>query len=167
MPFEEEHILYGLKQSPRCWNIAIDNHLKNIKFVQTEGDSCLYVLRDDSEAVIIAVYVDDILIAAKIDKKIAEVKQLLLIILKLKTWASYIHYFLRVKVIQDLKAGTIWLGQPAYSERILRQFNMQDAKSCKTLINPSLKLTKANEESTLVDQELYQSAVGKLLYLST
>ena len=80
---------------------------------------------------------------------------------------SELHYFLGVKVIQDLKAGTIWLGQPAYSENMLRQFNMQDAKSCKTPVNPSLKLTKANEESTLVDQELYQSAVGKLLYLST
>ena len=78
-----------------------------------------------------------------------------------------LHYFLGVKVIQDLKAGTIWLGQPAYSESILRQFNMQDAKSCKTPVNSSLKLTKANKESTLVDQELYQSAVGKLLYLST
>ena len=44
---------------------------------------------------------------------------------------------------------------------------MQDAKSCKTPVDPSLKLTKADEESTLVNQELYQSAVGKLLYLST
>ena len=31
----------------------------------------------------------------------------------------------------------------------------------------SLKLTRASEESTYLDQELYQSAVGKLLYLST
>ena len=44
---------------------------------------------------------------------------------------------------------------------------MQNAKTCKTPVNPSLKLTKASEESTLVDQELYQSAVRKLLYLST
>ena len=31
----------------------------------------------------------------------------------------------------------------------------------------SLKLTRASEESTYFDQELYQSAVGKLLYWST
>ena len=158
--------IYGLKQSPRCWNIAIDNHLKKMNFVQTEGDPCLYVSRDDGETVIIAVYVDDILIAAKIDKKIAEVKTAIANRFEAKDMGK-LHYFLGVKVIQDLKADTIWLGQPAYSESILRQFNMQDAKSCKTPVNPSLKLTKANEESTLVDQELYQSAVGKLLYLST
>ena len=43
---------------------------------------------------------------------------------------------------------------------------MQDCKSCKTPVNPSLKLTTANKESTIVNQELYQSTVGKLLYLS-
>ena len=61
------------------------------------------------------------------------------------------------------------MGQPAYSENMLRQFNMQDAKASKTPVNCSLKPTKASEESTHFDQELYdyQSAVGKLLYLST
>ena len=49
---------------------------------------------------------------------------------------------------------------------MLRQFNVQDCKSCKTPVNPSLKLTTANKDSTIVNQELYQSAVGKLLYLS-
>ena len=44
---------------------------------------------------------------------------------------------------------------------------MQNAKTCRTPVNPSLKLSKSTEESTRVDQELYQSAVGKLLYLST
>ena len=35
--------IYGLKQSPRCWNMTIDDHLKKMKFQQTEGDPCLYV----------------------------------------------------------------------------------------------------------------------------
>ena len=30
--------IYGLKQSPRCWNTALDSHMKNMKFVQTNGD---------------------------------------------------------------------------------------------------------------------------------
>ena len=153
--------IYGLKQSPRCWNIAIDDHLKNMNFTQTEGDPCLYMSSDDGETAIIAVYVDDILIAAKTDKRIAEVKVAIAERFKVKDMGES-HYFLGVKIIQNLKSGTIWLGQPAYSENILRQFNMQDAKACKTPVNPSL-----SEECTYFDQELYQSAVGKLLYLST
>lgn len=44
---------------------------------------------------------------------------------------------------------------------------MQNGKTSKTPINSSLKLSKGNEESTYVNQELYQSALEKLLYLST
>ena len=41
-----------------------------MNFVQTKGDPCLYMSRDNGETVIIAVYVDDVLITAKTDKKI-------------------------------------------------------------------------------------------------
>ena len=115
--------IYGLKQSPQCWNIATDDHLKKMKFVQTEGDPCLYVSRDQGETVVIAVYVDDILIAAKTDKRIAEVKVAIANRFEVKDMGE-LHYFLGVKIVQDLKAGTILLGQPAYSENMLQQFNM-------------------------------------------
>ena len=35
--------IYGLKQSPRCWNFALDSHLKKMGFEQTKGDPCLYM----------------------------------------------------------------------------------------------------------------------------
>lgn len=35
--------IYGLKQSPRCWNHALDRRLKEIGFTQASGDPCLYV----------------------------------------------------------------------------------------------------------------------------
>ena len=54
--------IYGLKQSPRCWNSALDNKLKQMGFVQAKGDPCLY-LASEGEMFIIAVYVDDIVLA--------------------------------------------------------------------------------------------------------
>ena len=45
-----------------------------MKFVKTEGDPSLYVSRDHAKTVFIALYVDDILIAAKTDKRLDEVK---------------------------------------------------------------------------------------------
>ena len=36
------HSIYGLKQSPRCWNQALDSQLKELGFKQMAGDSCLY-----------------------------------------------------------------------------------------------------------------------------
>ena len=35
--------IYGLKQSPRCWNSALDEHLKKIGFVQSNSDPCIYM----------------------------------------------------------------------------------------------------------------------------
>ena len=54
-------------------HLAIDSHLKKIKFVQTDGDPCLCVLRDKGETLsYLAMYVDNILIASKTDKKITK-----------------------------------------------------------------------------------------------
>jgi hypothetical protein len=66
--------IYGLKQSPRCWNYVLDRTLKNMGFVQTTGDPCIYVKEEGGEIFIIAVYVDDILLAGKSDQEINEVK---------------------------------------------------------------------------------------------
>ena len=49
--------IYGLKQSPRCWNHALDSHLKEMGFKQTCCDPCLYVsTNSEGEIFIIAMY---------------------------------------------------------------------------------------------------------------
>lgn len=68
--------IYGLKQSPRCWNIILDEQLKKIGFVQTTADPCIYTAAT-GEMFIIAVYVDDILLARRNDKQMMEVKKML------------------------------------------------------------------------------------------
>ena len=46
----EEHLvcrlrksIYGLKQSSRCWNMALDTHLRNMGFFQSKSNPCIYV----------------------------------------------------------------------------------------------------------------------------
>ena len=34
--------IYGLKQSPRCWNVALDTQLKEMGFTQSKNDPCIY-----------------------------------------------------------------------------------------------------------------------------
>ena len=68
--------MYGLKQSPCCWNAALDNHLNKMGFKHTTGNPCLYVATE-GEMFIIAVYVNDILLAGKNDKRMTEVKRAL------------------------------------------------------------------------------------------
>ena len=33
--------IYGLKQSPRCWNEKLHDHLKSSGFKETEADPCV------------------------------------------------------------------------------------------------------------------------------
>ena len=67
--------LYGLKQSPRCWNIGLDKHLKGLGFVQSESDPCIYHCASTGELFFIGVCVDDIVIASKSKTRLAEAKQ--------------------------------------------------------------------------------------------
>ena len=47
--------IYGLKQSPRCWNSALDDYLKKMGFVRVAGDPCLYMSTEGE----MFIYVDD------------------------------------------------------------------------------------------------------------
>ena len=63
--------IYGLKQSPRCWNSALDSQLKKMGFVQADSDPCIY-RASAGEMFFIGVYVDDIVLAAKSEKRLKE-----------------------------------------------------------------------------------------------
>ena len=55
--------IYGLKQSPRCWNTALNKQLKGLGFKQTASDPCLYVCPDsEGELLVVAIYVEDIIL---------------------------------------------------------------------------------------------------------
>lgn len=68
--------LYGLKQSPRCWNSILDSHLKNMGFVQTPNDPCLYVAWK-GKMFMIGVYEHDIILAGKSNRQMLKVKEAL------------------------------------------------------------------------------------------
>ena len=66
--------IYGLKQSPRCWNMALDSHLKEMGFVQSQGDPCIYYKDTNGEKFYMGVYVDDIILAGRSESEMSQVK---------------------------------------------------------------------------------------------
>ena len=159
-----KHSLYGLKQAPRCWNSVLDKRLKEIGFTQTTSDPCIYVKRG-KESTYIGVYVDDILLCGRSKEQIKKVKLALVEKFDVKDLGD-LTYFLSVKIEQDHRAGTTWIGQPNYTETILKKFGMENCKGLSTPVDASAKLIKGTETSEYVDESHYQSAVGSLLYLS-
>ena len=115
--------IYGLKQSPRCWNSTLDHKLKQMGFMQAKDDPCLY-MASEGEIFIIAVYVNDIVLAGKGDQWMAEVKQALAHQFQVKDMGE-LHYFLGVKVVRDTESGDVWIRQPAYATSILQKYGME------------------------------------------
>ena len=78
-----------------------------------------------------------------------------------------LHHFLGMKIVQNDATGDVWMGQPAYIERVLKKYGMQDAKSVSTPVDLGTKLAKFADGDEIFDHSVYQSAIGSLLYLST
>ena len=133
-------------------------------FVQTDSDPCIYVATE-GEMFVIAVHVDDIVLATKSDERMAEVKKGLAEGFEVKDMGE-LHHFLGVKVIQNPQMGEVWIGQEAYAQRVLQKFGMENAKPIHTPVDASSRLVKMTEDCENVDQVQFQSAVGSLLYLS-
>lgn len=157
--------IYGLKQAPRCWNHVLDGYLRQMGFSQASGDPCLY-LSSDEDRVMIAVYVDDLVLAGNELQLITSAKRQLSTRFKMKDLGE-LHYFLGIEVVQDRRDGWTWIGQTEYATKLLERFGMQDSKPVKTPSDTGGRLTKRGAGEQTVDGEKYQAAVGSLLYLST
>ena len=169
---EEEHLvckltksIYGLKQSPRCWNTALDAHLVKMNFEQLCSDPCIYKSKTVGDIFFIGVYVDDIVLAGENETRIKEVKEMLASQFDIKD-LGILTYFLGMSVIQDQRELTTWMGQPAYIKKLLEKYKMSDSKPVGTPVDPGNHLLKATEDEEALEQQLYQSLVGSLMYLS-
>ena len=153
--------VYGLQQSPRCWNSALDSQLRKMGFVQAPSDLCIY-MASEGEQFIVGVDVDDILLVGKSDKRIAEVKR------PLQEVPGEGHGGNPLLSGSEGYSGPkIWRSldwSASITRSILQRYGMGKAS---TPVDTSVKLVKASEDTNSVDQRLYQSAVGSLLYLST
>lgn len=54
--------LYGLKQAPRAWNFKLDECLKSLGFSRCPHEHALYKRNQGDGAMIIGVYVDDLIL---------------------------------------------------------------------------------------------------------
>ena len=59
--------LYGLKQSSRAWYERLDSYLVSLGFTESEADSNIYIYRNNTRFIILAIYVDDTLLITNDD----------------------------------------------------------------------------------------------------
>ena len=154
--------LYGLKQSPRCWNKAFRDFIVNLGFKQSTADPCVFVQVDTQSMKALAVYIDDLVVMSTSPENLSAIKEGLSGKFKMKDMDP-LHYCLGVSVVQN--ADGIWLHQKQYIVSMLQKFGLMDAKPALTPADVNVKLVKEDGVSNqLDDKPLYQSMVGSLLY---
>ena len=150
--------LYGLKQSPRCWNQRFTAYLQGLGFERCESDYCVFVKKDP--LILITVYVDDLVLMTENSLQMQQLKSDLIKEFKMIDMGP-LHYILGVAVKQT--EDGLHLNQEAYIDNMLRKFKLEDAKTVAMPADPNVVLCK-NDGSQSVDQKNYQSMIGSLLY---
>ncbi|KAL0849419.1 hypothetical protein ABMA28_013712 [Loxostege sticticalis] len=153
--------LYGLKQAPRCWNTCFEQILLDLKFKQCEADCCLFAKHIGQEKILIALYVDDGLVAASSEK--LALRFLDELGSKLKITVKPANFYLGLEIKQE--KNSIFISQAAYLKRILERFNMLECNPVSTPIEKSVSVE--DSDSGKVGSFPYREAVGALMYLMT
>ena len=103
--------LYGLKQSPRNWNTHLHDFILSIGLRRSQLDHCMYIGVIESHTVLMAVFVDDILLASTCEDVTAHVKSLFHIQFCIKDMGP-VSEFLNIRITQ--RPGIISIDQEPY-----------------------------------------------------
>ena len=156
--------LYGLKQSPRCWNEKLCKHMKLLGYRESGADPCVFIRLDTEKRLqIIAVYVDDLILIAETVEEMQQIKRCLSDHFKMKDMGK-LHYCLGVNIDLNVNSQRLLLSQKQYLSKLLEKYGLTEANPVSTPIDPSVKLMKDDGYSKRADPIRYQSMVGSLLH---
>ena len=134
--------LYGLTQAPRQWYLRFDKFMCELGYHRCHSDHCGYFKKLDNENyIILLLYVDDMLVAGSNMQHINELKHKLARSFAMKDLV-YTKKILGMRITQDRKNKTLNLSLGEYIKKVLKRFNMQDAKVVGTPLASYFKLTR-------------------------
>jgi hypothetical protein len=161
--------LYGLKQSPRCWNSKVHEFMEQQGFKRLATDSAVYTKEKGKTQVILGVYVDDLLIIGEDLQEVQRVKE------QLKGKFRMVDFgecskVLGIRITRNRAEGILRIDQEEYIKGILVRFGMDKCKVSSTPLCPKMKLSVKqgpadNNERARMAEIPYREAIGSLMYL--
>jgi hypothetical protein len=159
--------LYGLKQSNRLWSNNVKKKLLSIGFRQSDADEAVFIREDEKGGtLIVAVYVDDFLVASDSKEKIESLEKELSQSYTINNLGP-VKRFLGINVYRPTPTGPIYLSQSTYARKILHRFGMQNCNPAKSPFTDTHQLHKRREDEEPADIQLYSEMVGSIGYLPT
>jgi hypothetical protein len=153
--------LYGLKQAPRAWYKWLRDFLITNGFKVGKADPTLFTKTIDKDLFICQIYIDDIIFGSTNKSSCEEFSRIMIQKFEMSMMGE-LKYFLGFQ-IKQLQEGT-FICQTKYIQDIFKKFGMNNAKPIKTPMgtNGHLDLDTGGKS---VDQKVYWSMIGSLLYL--
>jgi hypothetical protein len=153
--------LYGLKQAPIAWYECLRDFLTTNGFKVGKANHTLFTKTIAKDLFICQIYVDDIIFGSTNKSSCEEFSRIMIQKFEM-SMIGELKYFLGFQ-IKQLEEDT-FICQTKYIQDILKKFGMKNAKPIKTPMrtNGYLDLDTGGKS---VDQKVYRSMIGSLLYL--
>jgi len=168
--------LYGLKQAGRLWNQTLHEFLCQNGFHQMDYEPCVYLWQGEVKPdilcqkrrisrrfIILCIYVDDLVIAARSKEDVAWIKTALSKQFKMSDLGP-LHHILGLRVIREERGDALSLDQMTYIEEIIKRFGLQDCNPVSTPLDTSVHFAPARPNELLAENTSYRSAIGSLMY---
>ncbi|XP_019224860.1 PREDICTED: uncharacterized protein LOC109206491 [Nicotiana attenuata] len=154
--------LYGLRQVSRQWYAKLSQALCSRGYSHSLNDYSLFTRGSGSSLVILAVYVDDVILTGTDLSEISSLKGFLHYQFRIKD-LSYLNYFLRIEVLYC--DSSVLLHQKKFIHDLLESFasSASSIVVCPLTLNEKLK---ASVGDPLPKPEEYRCLVGKLNFLT-
>ena len=159
--------IYGLKQASRVWGERFSSFLQQHGFTPSSADPCLFVRKRGNETTYIAIYVDDGIIASDNQSAIDELLTALGTEFEIRS--SEPDRFVGMIIHRNRQQRKIYLLQPDYTAKIIKNFQMKSCHPRSTPADPSVHLVKPPAQGgqvTATKTFPYREAIGSLLYLA-
>ena len=159
--------LYGLKQSGRRWHANINHSLISHGFTPLHADRCVYVRRKTDCIDIIALYVDDLLIASSRISELLAIKRKLTQQYEMEDMGEA-TFILGIDIKRDRAHRSISIGQSAYINTLLTRHGMAECNPSSTPMESGaahelIAAADGYEASSTLTRH-YQSIIGGLMF---
>jgi len=120
----------------------------------------LFVKKDKGRLMIAHIYVDDIVFGGMSNQMVQQFVHQMQFEFEMSLVGELTYFLgLQVKQMED----TIFISLSKYAKNIVKKFGLDNASHKRTAVATHLKLSK-DENGVVVDQSLYRSMIGSLLY---
>ncbi|KAJ9521136.1 hypothetical protein QJQ45_022831 [Haematococcus lacustris] len=159
--------LYGLRQAPRAWHARLKEELEQLGFTASAADSCLFTMMRGSSKVLLAVYVDDCLLAvSKGDMGTLElVKQQVAAVFDIHQLGP-VEQFLGMGISRYRAARQLVLSQEQYALSVVDRYGLADSRPRAVPLSTAEQLQREGVQQQSEGGHSFAEVIGSLQHLA-